>query len=62
MEQWEYRSHLVNEGGPTVDEQKKALDPWLNELGGQGWELVGAAASGASGLRYQLFFKRRVGE
>lgn len=41
MEQWEYRSHHVTKWASIVDGQKKDLDPWLNELGRQGWELVG---------------------
>ena len=60
MEQWEYRSQFVQEHQEVIDGPGKAWDPWLNELGRQGWELVGAVAADTDRVRYRLFFKRRV--
>ncbi len=58
MDKWEYRSHWVSHGQEKVDGQKKAVGSWLNELGGQGWELVSAIGGGID--LYRLFFKRRL--
>lgn len=57
MEQWEYSVHSVFRYDKDVKE--KAMGPWLNELGRQGWELVAAVATDTS-YKYTLFFKRRV--
>lgn len=59
VEQWEYLT-VTPPRGPT---NKEIDDPSarLNELGGDGWELVTALDYDGGGTKY-LVFKRPVGE
>lgn len=54
---WEYETLRP----PTESTQKEAVDPEerLNELGAEGWELVGTVEYTGGGTKY-LVFKRPV--
>jgi len=58
MQKWEYLSLRVpaNLGHIKVQEQRYPVQDYLNHLGEQGWEMVGAAPHPAGG--FQLFFKK----
>lgn len=55
--QWEYKTIRP----PTESTQKEAIDPTeqLNELGADGWELVGTIEYTGGGTKF-LVFKRQL--
>jgi hypothetical protein len=64
MQKWEYKTLWVDAGkiiaednGPTPQNERIAVEKYINRLGESGWELAGVAGSDASIFCY-LYFKR----
>lgn len=54
---WEYRHIALSFIGSDVE---SAILRALNELGGDGWELVSVAASGTDSQKHHAYFKRTI--
>jgi len=61
IQKWEYRLVTFNFGSsdPVVGTPGRNVLEFLNELGGEGWELVSTVPSGS--YTFTLYFKRPTG-
>jgi len=64
MVKWEYRVETTEVGGTVQRNLDKMTNKWLNELGNNGWELVGITTlnvgNGLTSKLASLVFKRPI--